>query len=59
MVPSLPLLSCEASVSVKENPEKKKKKKNGCASLNKCYQKLNFDVVKMPSSQTLLTFSKI
>ena len=30
MVPSLPLLSCELSVSVNENPdrEKKKKKKN-------------------------------
>ena len=25
MVPSLPLLSCELSVSVKENPDKKKK----------------------------------
>ena len=28
MVPSLPLLSCESSVSVKENPDRKKKKKN-------------------------------
>ena len=27
MVPSLPLLSCESSVSVKENPERKEKKK--------------------------------
>ena len=27
MVPSLPLLSCESSVSVKENPDRKKKKK--------------------------------
>ena len=27
MVPSLPLLSCELSVSVKENPDRKKKKK--------------------------------
>ena len=26
MVPSLPLLSCESSVSVKENPDRKKKK---------------------------------
>ena len=26
MVPSLPLLSCESSVSVKENPDEKKKK---------------------------------
>ena len=26
MVPSLPLLSCESSVSVKENPYRKKKK---------------------------------
>ena len=25
MVPSLPLLSCESSVSVKENPDRKKK----------------------------------
>ena len=30
MVPSLPLLSCEFSVSVKENPDRKKKKKK-CA----------------------------
>ena len=28
MVPSLPLLSCELSVSVKENPDRKKKKKD-------------------------------
>ena len=28
MVPSLPLLSCESSVSVKENPDRKKKQKN-------------------------------
>ena len=28
MVPSLPLLSCELSVSVKENPDRKKNKKN-------------------------------
>ena len=27
MVPSLPLLSCESSVSVKENPDRKKKEK--------------------------------
>ena len=27
MVPYLPLLSCESSVSVKENPDRKKKKK--------------------------------
>ena len=27
MVPSLPLLSCELSVSVKENPDRKKKKR--------------------------------
>ena len=27
MVPSLPLLSCEPSVSVKENPDRKKKLK--------------------------------
>ena len=27
MAPSLPLLSCEWSVSVKENPDRKKKKK--------------------------------
>ena len=27
MVPFLPLLSCELSVSVKENPDRKKKKK--------------------------------
>ena len=27
MVPSLPLLSCELSVSVKENPDRKRKKK--------------------------------
>ena len=27
MVPSLPLLSCELSVSVKENPDRKKKNK--------------------------------
>ena len=27
MAPSLPLLSCESSVSVKENPDRKKKKK--------------------------------
>ena len=27
MVPSLPLLSCELSVSVKENPDRKKNKK--------------------------------
>ena len=27
MVPSLPLLSCELSMSVKENPDRKKKKK--------------------------------
>ena len=28
MVPSLPLLSCELSVSVKENPDRKKKQTN-------------------------------
>ena len=28
MVPSLPLLSCESPVSVKENPDRKKKKIN-------------------------------
>ena len=28
MVPSLPLLSCELSLSVKENPDRKKKKKD-------------------------------
>ena len=28
MVPSLPLLSCESSVSEKENPDRKKKKKS-------------------------------
>ena len=27
MVPSLPLLSCDSSVSVKVNPDRKKKKK--------------------------------
>ena len=27
MVPSLPLLSCESSVSVKENPDRKKNQK--------------------------------
>ena len=27
MVPSLPLLSCESSMSVKENPDRKRKKK--------------------------------
>ena len=32
MVPSLPLLSCESSVSVKENPDRKKKKI--CNTLN-------------------------
>ena len=26
MIPSLPLLSCDLSVSVKENPDRKKKK---------------------------------
>ena len=26
MVPSLPLLSCESSMSMKENPDRKKKK---------------------------------
>ena len=36
MVPSLPLLSCESSVSVKENPDRKKKMKL-CRS-----SKLNF-----------------
>ena len=35
MVPSLPLLSCELSVSVKENPDRKKKK-------NKERKKSNF-----------------
>ena len=29
MVPSLPLLSCEVSVAVKENPDRKKKILNG------------------------------
>ena len=28
MVPSLPLLSCELSMSVKENPDRKKKNNN-------------------------------
>ena len=28
MVPSLPMLSCESSVSVKENPDRKKKTRN-------------------------------
>ena len=28
MVPSLPLLSCESSMSVKENPDRKKTKQN-------------------------------
>ena len=29
MVPSLPLLSCASSVSVKENPDRKKKREGG------------------------------
>ena len=39
MVPSLPLLSCESSVSVKENPDRKKK----CKTLS---QKPIFNLVK-------------
>ena len=35
MVPSLPLLSCESSVSVKENPDRKKKKKKSNKRKNK------------------------
>ena len=39
MVPSLPLLSCELSVSVKENPDRKKKKNRGTfASATAIYQ---------------------
>ena len=34
MVPSLPLLSCESSLSVKENPDRKKKKRKKAESLN-------------------------
>ena len=56
MVPSLPLLSCESSVSVKENPDRKKKKilsnknfeneneKNSC--FNKTSKVLNNENVK-------------
>ena len=36
MVPSLPLLSCESSVSVKENPDRKKKKKK-MAHIASCF----------------------
>ena len=36
MVPFLPLLSCELSVSVKENPDRKKKKKKICAETINC-----------------------
>ena len=39
MAPSLPLLSCESSVTVKENPDRKKKKNhipvtNTCSKLS-------------------------
>ena len=49
MVPSLPLLSCKSSVSVKENPDrKKKKKKNGLKSADlqnaRWYQNVHFPI---------------
>ena len=48
MVPSLPLLSCKSSVSVKENPDRKKKKKNGLkiADLQNArwYQNVHFPI---------------
>ena len=34
MVPSLPLMSCELSVSVKENSDRKKKKKRSKLMIN-------------------------
>ena len=42
MVPSLPLLSCELSVSVKENPDRKKKKKR-----NDCFLSYDCTIVYM------------
>ena len=41
MVPSLPLLPCELSVSVKENPDRKKKKKNPLYVTNKDFRELS------------------
>ena len=38
MVPSLPLLSCELSVSVKENPDRKKKKKKNLEEYKKALE---------------------
>ena len=64
MVPSLPLLSCELSVSVKENPDRKKKKiclNKTCQSQcqNSCYwekeripSETNFDEIYLNNHGT-------
>ena len=48
MVPSLPLLSCKSSVSVKENPDRKKKKKKELKSADlqnaRWYQNVHFPI---------------
>ena len=49
MVPSLPLLSCESSVSVKENPDRKKKIPLSLNPPSKLYGKLK------PSTKTFST----
>ena len=66
MVPSLPLLSYESSVSVKENPDRKKKKKKIDPLNSSCFQKLRFPeresrlyVIRKSSSLEKVVVSKV
>ena len=51
---SLPLLSCESSVSVKENPDRKKSNNNNKKKTNRMKRR-NADVPSVPSSQYKVT----
>ena len=52
MVPSLPLLSCELSVSVKENPDRKKKN-TGKAKFWRVCESKSCDLCKFGSNTTM------
>ena len=58
MIPSLPLLCYESSVSVKENPDRKEKekekKKHGLGLLRGCFQRVPCTSVKKPSQSTFM-----
>ena len=56
MVPSLPLLSCESSVSVKENPDRKKEREKG--ALDKKRLEKKFKGI-MTLKQSMIVYDEI